>query len=152
MISLAGKSYIADCCTYTNPNPNPNPNPIPNPNRPQYLPPRYDKDLVVAVGGDGTILNCASFLGSDIPLLGVNSDPNIVSAKPKNKEDNRFVNLFTLTLTLTLILTLTLTLTKTIYREDERRSTGQVTLTPTLTLTPISFQKAFPVPEHWTSS
>jgi len=30
---------------------------------------------VVAVGGDGTILNCASFLGSDIPLLGINSDP-----------------------------------------------------------------------------
>jgi NAD kinase len=29
----------------------------------------------VAVGGDGTILNCASFLGSDIPLLGINSDP-----------------------------------------------------------------------------
>jgi hypothetical protein len=29
-----------------------------------------DKDLVIAVGGDGTVLNSASFLGDKIPLLG----------------------------------------------------------------------------------
>lgn len=34
-----------------------------------------DKDLVIAVGGDGTILNTASFLDDSIPILGVNSDP-----------------------------------------------------------------------------
>jgi len=34
-----------------------------------------DKDLVIAVGGDGTVLNSASFLNDKIPLLGVNSDP-----------------------------------------------------------------------------
>ena len=33
------------------------------------------KDLVIAVGGDGTILNTSSFLDDSIPLLGVNSDP-----------------------------------------------------------------------------
>jgi NAD+ kinase len=33
------------------------------------------RDLVIAVGGDGTVLNSASFLNDDIPILGVNSDP-----------------------------------------------------------------------------
>lgn len=35
-----------------------------------------DKDLVIAVGGDGTVLNTASFLDDHIPILGVNSDPS----------------------------------------------------------------------------
>eukprot|EP01041_Mallomonas_annulata_P014706 gene14706-31270_t len=34
-----------------------------------------DKDLVIAVGGDGTVLNASSFLDDKIPMLGVNSDP-----------------------------------------------------------------------------
>lgn len=34
-----------------------------------------DKDLVIAVGGDGTILNTSSFIDDSIPLLGINSDP-----------------------------------------------------------------------------
>ncbi len=34
-----------------------------------------DKDLVIAVGGDGTVLNTASFLDDTLPVLGVNSDP-----------------------------------------------------------------------------
>lgn len=34
-----------------------------------------DKDLVIAVGGDGTILNTSSFMDDSIPLVGVNSDP-----------------------------------------------------------------------------
>ena len=38
-----------------------------------------DKDLLVGVGGDGTILNCASFLDHRIPLIGINSDPNRAS-------------------------------------------------------------------------
>ncbi|CAM9450268.1 unnamed protein product [Discosporangium mesarthrocarpum] len=33
-------------------------------------------DLVIAVGGDGTVLSASHFLGSNIPLVGVNSDPN----------------------------------------------------------------------------
>ena len=32
-------------------------------------------DLLIAVGGDGTILNAASFVDDSIPVLGVNSDP-----------------------------------------------------------------------------
>jgi NAD+ kinase len=34
-----------------------------------------DKDLLIAVGGDGTVLNSSSFLDESIPILGVNSDP-----------------------------------------------------------------------------
>ena len=34
-----------------------------------------EKDLLIAVGGDGTILNTASFLDDTIPILGINSDP-----------------------------------------------------------------------------
>jgi len=34
-----------------------------------------DKDLIISVGGDGTMLNTASFVDDTIPLLGVNSDP-----------------------------------------------------------------------------
>ena len=37
-----------------------------------------DIDLMVAVGGDGTVLSAAHFLDhGTIPLLGVNSDPNV---------------------------------------------------------------------------
>lgn len=32
-------------------------------------------DLVVTVGGDGTVLRASHFLDNSIPLLGVNSDP-----------------------------------------------------------------------------
>jgi NAD+ kinase len=34
-----------------------------------------DKDLIIAVGGDGTVLNSSSFVDDTIPVLGVNSDP-----------------------------------------------------------------------------
>ena len=34
-----------------------------------------DKDLIIAVGGDGTVLNTCSFIDDSIPVLGVNSDP-----------------------------------------------------------------------------
>jgi NAD+ kinase len=34
-----------------------------------------EKDLIIAIGGDGTVLNAASFLDDSIPILGVNSDP-----------------------------------------------------------------------------
>mmetsp|Transcript_40504 Transcript_40504/g.41335 ORF Transcript_40504/g.41335 Transcript_40504/m.41335 type:complete len:335 (+) Transcript_40504:265-1269(+) len=34
------------------------------------------KDLVIAVGGDGTVMNASSFLDNRIPVLGVNSDPS----------------------------------------------------------------------------
>lgn len=34
-----------------------------------------DRDLVIAVGGDGTVLNTSSFLDDTIPVLGINSDP-----------------------------------------------------------------------------
>ena len=34
-----------------------------------------DRDLLIAVGGDGTVLNSSSFVDDSIPVLGVNSDP-----------------------------------------------------------------------------
>jgi len=34
-----------------------------------------DKDLVVSVGGDGTFLEASHAVPSDVPMLGVNSDP-----------------------------------------------------------------------------
>jgi NAD+ kinase len=34
------------------------------------------KDLVISVGGDGTLLGSASFLDDSLPMLGVNSDPS----------------------------------------------------------------------------
>ncbi len=55
-----------------------------------------DKDLVIAVGGDGTVLNASSFLDDDIPIIGVNSDPTLT-------HEHGVVNL-----------------------TDERRSTGQL--------------------------
>jgi NAD+ kinase len=33
------------------------------------------RDLVIAVGGDGTVLNTSSFIDDSIPVLGINSDP-----------------------------------------------------------------------------
>eukprot|EP00903_Cladosiphon_okamuranus_P020843 g19143.t1 len=33
-------------------------------------------DLVISVGGDGTVLSASHFLGANVPLVGVNSDPN----------------------------------------------------------------------------
>lgn len=35
-------------------------------------------DLVVTVGGDGTLLRASHFLDESIPVLGVNSDPTLV--------------------------------------------------------------------------
>ena len=35
-----------------------------------------NKDLVISVGGDGTLLGSASFLDDSIPILGINSDPS----------------------------------------------------------------------------
>ncbi|CAL5074715.1 unnamed protein product [Urochloa decumbens] len=37
--------------------------------------PIRDVDLVIAVGGDGTLLRASHFLDSSVPILGVNSDP-----------------------------------------------------------------------------
>lgn len=51
-----------------------------------------DIDLMVAVGGDGTVLSSAHFLDhGTIPLLGVNSDPNVSleDIKTKKKVDER---------------------------------------------------------------
>lgn len=51
-----------------------------------------DVDLMVAVGGDGTVLSSAHFLDhGTIPLLGINSDPNVSEEelKVKKKADER---------------------------------------------------------------
>jgi NAD+ kinase len=40
-----------------------------------------DRDLIITVGGDGTMLNASSFIDDSIPVLGVNSDPT----KPEEK-------------------------------------------------------------------
>ena len=45
-----------------------------------------DKDLVIAVGGDGTVLNTASFIDDSIPILGVNSDPSRIEEIRGNTE------------------------------------------------------------------
>lgn len=37
--------------------------------------PVRDVDLVITIGGDGTLLHAAHFIDDSIPLLGVNSDP-----------------------------------------------------------------------------
>ena len=37
--------------------------------------PIRDVDLVVTVGGDGTLLQASHFMDDSIPVLGVNSDP-----------------------------------------------------------------------------
>ncbi|KAK3133142.1 hypothetical protein QOZ80_6AG0532900 [Eleusine coracana subsp. coracana] len=43
--------------------------------RNQLTQPIRDVDLVIAVGGDGTLLRASHFLDSSVPILGVNSDP-----------------------------------------------------------------------------
>lgn len=53
-----------------------------------------DVDLMVAVGGDGTVLSAAHFLDhGTIPLLGINSDPNVSSEDriviKKNTDERR---------------------------------------------------------------
>lgn len=52
-----------------------------------------DVDLVIGVGGDGTILNTASFVDDSIPVLGVNSDPTKPGehgvTKPKDERRSR---------------------------------------------------------------
>lgn len=49
-----------------------------------------DRDLVIAVGGDGTVLNTASFIDDSIPVLGVNSDPSrIEEIRANEKRDER---------------------------------------------------------------
>lgn len=40
--------------------------------------PIRDVDLVVTVGGDGTLLQASHFLDESIPVIGVNSDPTQV--------------------------------------------------------------------------
>lgn len=37
--------------------------------------PIHDVDMVVTIGGDGTLLQASHFVDSSIPILGVNSDP-----------------------------------------------------------------------------
>ena len=49
-----------------------------------------DVDLMIAVGGDGTVLSAAHFLDhGTIPLLGVNSDPNVSLEDRKVKKKRR---------------------------------------------------------------
>lgn len=50
------------------------------------------RDLVISVGGDGTVLNTSSFVDDTIPVLGVNSDPtrpDEVREKAREKRDER---------------------------------------------------------------
>lgn len=42
-------------------------------------------DLVISVGGDGTVLSASHFLGDNIPLVGVNSDPDRAEDKSTTK-------------------------------------------------------------------
>ncbi|KAH7415965.1 hypothetical protein KP509_14G069000 [Ceratopteris richardii] len=45
-----------------------------------------DVDLVVTVGGDGTFLRASHYVGSTIPILGVNSDPTRATELATNTE------------------------------------------------------------------
>lgn len=40
--------------------------------------PVRDVDLVITIGGDGTLLKASHFVDGSIPVLGVNSDPTQV--------------------------------------------------------------------------
>jgi NAD+ kinase len=44
------------------------------------------RDLIIAVGGDGTILNTQSFLDDEVPVLGVNSDPTSLTENTELKK------------------------------------------------------------------
>ncbi|MQL78668.1 hypothetical protein Taro_011093 [Colocasia esculenta] len=50
--------------------------------------PIHDVDMVVTVGGDGTLLQASHFIDNRIPVLGVNSDPT------QSKEVESFINEF----------------------------------------------------------
>ncbi|GMJ05342.1 ARABIDOPSIS THALIANA NADH KINASE 3, NAD(H) kinase 3 [Hibiscus trionum] len=50
--------------------------------------PIHDVDLVVTIGGDGTLLQASHFLDDSIPVLGVNSDPT--QAEEVEKFSNEF--------------------------------------------------------------
>ncbi|KAL3508803.1 hypothetical protein ACH5RR_028204 [Cinchona calisaya] len=49
--------------------------------------PIRDVDLVVTIGGDGTLLQASHFMDNSIPVLGVNSDPTKVEEVEKLNED-----------------------------------------------------------------
>eukprot|EP00899_Mesostigma_viride_P028971 jgi/Mesvir1/9259/Mv03124-RA.2 len=48
---------------------------------------RHEADLVVTVGGDGTLLAAAHGLADDVPLVGINSDPSPAAVMPVNGGD-----------------------------------------------------------------
>jgi len=55
--------------------------------REELAPQHVEKaDLVVSIGGDGTVLSVSHFLDDSIPLLGVNSDPSLPSEKQVAKK------------------------------------------------------------------
>ena len=37
--------------------------------------PTHDVDLVITIGGDGTLLNASHYMDSSVPVFGVNPDP-----------------------------------------------------------------------------
>ncbi|VFQ84179.1 unnamed protein product [Cuscuta campestris] len=49
--------------------------------------PVHDVDLVVTVGGDGTLLQASHFMDDTIPVLGVNSDPTQPREVEESNED-----------------------------------------------------------------
>lgn len=47
--------------------------------RDQLEHPIHGMDLVITIGGDGTLLQASHYLDNSIPVLGVNSDPTLTS-------------------------------------------------------------------------
>ncbi|KAH9543524.1 hypothetical protein CY35_13G069700 [Sphagnum magellanicum] len=47
--------------------------------RDQLEHPIHNMDLVITIGGDGTLLQASHYLDNSIPILGVNSDPTLTS-------------------------------------------------------------------------
>ncbi|KNA02855.1 hypothetical protein SOVF_214700, partial [Spinacia oleracea] len=49
--------------------------------------PIRDVDLVVTVGGDGTLLQASHFMDDSVPVVGVNSDPTQVEEVERFKDE-----------------------------------------------------------------
>lgn len=49
-------------------------------------------DLVIPIGGDGTVLSAAHFIGEECPVLGVNSDPDREEEKRPHEGKKKFTD------------------------------------------------------------
>ncbi|CAM9667604.1 unnamed protein product [Ascophyllum nodosum] len=88
-------------------------------------------DLVISVGGDGTVLSSSHFLGENIPLAGVNSDPTTAEEKCSMKltEERRSIGALCMCTSLDVEKELPKILSREV--EPQRRARLQTTFTET---------------------